>query len=64
MVMVQPSLHGHMTLVNGVEMPASAAQLLPAAEANHFLMNVQVLACHLVARVAIGDTNAVFGEPV
>ena len=61
--MVQPSLHGHMTLVNRVEVPTPAAKFT-SADANHFLVNVQAPACHVVAGMSIGDTHAIFGQPL
>ncbi len=61
--MVQPSLHGHMTRVNRVEMPTPAAKFT-SADANHFLVNVQAPACHFVAGMSIGDTHAIFGQPL
>ena len=62
MMMVQQALHGHVTLVHGVQMPAPAAKL-PSADANRFLMQVQGSACRLIAGVAIGDDGAVFRQP-
>ena len=61
-MMVQPSLHGHMTLVNSVEMPTPTATFT-LADANHFLVNGYP-ACHFVAGMAISDTNAIFGQPL
>ena len=61
-VMVQPSLHGHMTRVNRVEMPTPAAKFT-SADANPFPVNVQAPACHFVAGMSIGDTHAIFGQP-
>ena len=60
--MVQPSLHGHMTRVNRVEMPTPAAKFT-SADVNHFLVNVEAPACHFVAGMSIGDTHAIFGQP-
>ena len=60
--MVQSSLHGHMVLVNRVEIPTPAAKFT-SADANHFLVHVQAPACHFVAGMSIGDTHAIFGQP-
>ena len=59
---VQQPLHGHVTLVDGIQMPASATKLA-SADANRFLMKVQVSACRLIAGVALGDDRAIFSEP-
>ena len=59
-MMVQPSLHSHVTLVDGIEMPTPATGLT-AVGMNHFLMKVQVPAGHPVTGVAIGDTHAILG---
>ena len=57
MVMVQQPLHGHVTLVDGIQMPAPATKLA-SANADRFLMKVQISACRLIAGVAIGDDRS------
>ena len=47
-MMVQPSLHGHMVLVHGIEMLGPATQFAPA-EANRFQAKIQSPACRLIA---------------
>ena len=57
-IMVQPSLHGRMELVHGIEM-ADPATHSASADANSFRAKVQVLACCLIARMLIGDDRAI-----
>ena len=61
-MMVQPSLHGRMALVHGIEM-ADPATHSASADANSFRAKVQALACCLRAGMPIGDDRAIPGQP-